>query len=337
MDAKWTQSDQTLTVNQGGGILLRLFAIGFLIGGGYFAYYLVLGVYEYVLGFLRGEPGVMRNFITSIPGILLIIFMILMFGVPGVLLLFGRKRVVIDRGAGTITEMTDYGFFKRKQEHPATEFQTVEVTFAKESTNKSKKTLFDVNLSGKRKQSVLVAVVDEDGLSQAIELSKQIATLLDYKMREDVGGFSSTAPRGSSDRGIFRKSSLPNLLLGSVMWKFDGTPYNSRASFNRAVRKYQTDQGEDADDWQPDKMAIAAPQIAIQYECQEKNGDWVKPIVEFTAADGKQFTNGELFFQLHNAIVEKLRAMDNNQLQGLDLVDAEWKENVPLYVVNQVE
>jgi hypothetical protein len=337
MDAKWKQSDQTLTVDLGGGILLRLFAIGFLIGGGYFAYYLVLGVYEYVIGFLRGEPGIAQNFIASIPGILLTIFMMLMFGIPGVLLLFGRKRVVIDRAAGTITEMTDYGFFKRKQEHPVTEFQTVEVTFAAESTNKSQKTLFDVKLRGKRKESVLVAVVDEDGISQALELAKQIATLLDYKMREDIGGFSPTAPAGSSKRGIFRKSALPDLLLGSVMWKFDGTSFNSRASFDRAVRKYQTDQGEDADDWEPDKIALAVPQVAIQYECQAENGAWVKPIVEFTAEDGKQFTNGELFFQLHNAIVDKLRALDNNQLQGLDLVDAEWKENVPLYVVNQVE
>ena len=337
MDAKWKQSDQRLTVDQGGEILLRFFAIGFLIGGGYFTYYLVLGVYEYVIGFLRGEPGIAQNFITSIPGILLTIFMMLMFGIPGVLLFFGRKRVVIDRAGGTITEMTDYGFFKRKQEHPVTAFQTVEVTFADETTNKSKKTLFDVNLRGKRKQSVLVAVVDEDGISQALELAKQIATLLDYKMREDIGGFSPTAPVGSSKRGIFRKSKLPAILLGSVMWKFDGTPYNSRASFDRAVRKYQTDQGESADDWEPDKIALAVPQVAIQYECQAENGAWVKPIVEFTAEDGKQFTNGELFFQLHNAIAEKLRALDNNQFQGLDLVDAEWKENVPLYVVNQVE
>ena len=121
------------------------------------------------------------------------------------------------------------------------------------------------------------------------------------------------------------------------MWKFAGTPFNSRASFDRSVRKYQTDQGEDADFWEPDKIALAAPQIAIQYECQEEKGNWVKPIVEFTAENRKQFTNGELFFVLHNAIIEKLRAMDNNQFGGIYLLDAEWKENVPLYIMNQTE
>jgi|GEM_PF-2539493 hypothetical protein len=337
MGAKWKQSDQTLTVNLDGGIILRLFASGFLLGGAYFGVILVQGISEYIVGFLRGEPGILQNFITNIPGMLFAIGVALMFGIPGVLLFFGRKRVVMDRAGGTITEMMDYGFLKRKQAYSVAEFQTVEVTFAKERANKSKKTLFDVKLRGKRKESVLVAVMDEDEIPQALELAKQIATLLDYKMREDIGGYSPTAPRGSSARGIFRKSALPDLLLGSVLWKFDGSLYNSRASFDRAVRKYQKDQGEDADNWEPDKLALAVPQVAIQYECQDENGDWVKPIVELTAEDGKQFTNGELFFKLHNAIVEKLRAMDNNQLQGLDLVDAKWKENVPLYIVNQVE
>jgi hypothetical protein len=359
MGVQWKQSDQTLNVAQSGELVIRLFGAAWFLFSFYFLYYLLVFVYEYATAFLRGAPGVLQDFVSSIPGVIFMLLMVAIFVVPGWILMMGSSRVRLDRGQNTITDEKNFLILKRATNYSTNEFHTVDVGIKMPTSDKSSRRLhIDVALKGKGSKRVLIAVFDQDEPQRALDLANQVAKLLDYTVREDLGGYSPSAKRtrppkreslvekigglilvdliGLPDWRLRRASKFPEVILGSVVWKFTGSAFTSRRSFDTAVRKYQAEDGESEDNWEPNAIALRAPRVAVQYECRE-DGEWVKPIVELSAKDGQAFTNSELFFELHNAIVEKLREVDNQNFQGLDLVDAEWKKSVPLYAVNQVE
>ena|SRR5579859_3812209 len=126
--------------------------------------------------------------------------------------------------------------------------------------------------------------------------------------------------------------SAPKQLLLDIAWSFIGE-HLSRAEFDAAVLE---DQREFASDtaWLPEQIAIDVPRIHLRFKCP-RQGEYEDQIIEIAADDGKCFTQGELLFKIHNAVVEELRDVDHHFFEGLTLYRPPMDEIPPLYDLRQ--
>jgi hypothetical protein len=109
--------------------------------------------------------------------------------------------------------------------------------------------------------------------------------------------------------------SLTRTALDNVCWSFVGDTFADRPRFSDEVRQYQIDiTGKDS--WQPNAIAIPAGLVRVVYS-QGGLGDDGQ--VELSS-EQQFFTAGELLFQLHNAVVQQLRDVDQHFFEGLELV-----------------
>ena len=125
---------------------------------------------------------------------------------------------------------------------------------------------------------------------------------------------------------------LPTGLLEDVCWSFTGERFTDRAAFDDAVRQYQTDI-TNKDTWRPDEVVLPCPRVRIRYECFDEDENEIEPVVELVSDNGVSFSAGELFFKIHNAVVEQLRDLDHSFFEGLSRVRQRSAE-VPLYEVS---
>jgi len=121
--------------------------------------------------------------------------------------------------------------------------------------------------------------------------------------------------------------------LGDVAWRFVGGAFSDLDSFESSLRQYQERFGE-AIGFEPGELAILAPAIRVQYMCWDGE-EQTYPIVTLAAKNGVAFSVGDLLFQLHNAVVEKLENIDHHYFEGLVLVSSQAGNQPPLYTLCQ--
>ena len=117
-ESKWGEIVIEHPVTMGPRIL-----VGFLLGWWplFFLYHLVTGLIEYILN------ATLEEWISGIPGFLVIFGLFLLPGIAIWYALFGRYRVVVDLTRGRILAVYDFRFYKRTKIFPIDQVQDVRV------------------------------------------------------------------------------------------------------------------------------------------------------------------------------------------------------------------
>lgn len=125
----------------------------------------------------------------------------------------------------------------------------------------------------------------------------------------------------------------PPEILPDLPWSFhDGRRYEHMGAFDAAVRRYVDEFGGT---WRPADRALAATRVRVCYEgvSHPDAEEYEELEVTLTSDDARGFTNLELFFRLHNAVVGHLSAVDHCFFEGLVLEDV--VDGVPRYEMTQ--
>ena len=100
---------------------------------------------------------------------------------------------------------------------------------------------------------------------------------------------------------------FPEKLLENIPWNFSRIKYESLDDFLSAVTEYHADLEHNAE-WDANEIAIEASQLAIIInEVYDPNEDEVDLEIDLSAIPDL-FTNGGLFFSLHNALADKIQS-----------------------------
>lgn len=129
---------------------------------------------------------------------------------------------------------------------------------------------------------------------------------------------------------------FPPTLLPEVYWRFwEEDPFDDRSSFAARVTEYGRDISESFS-WDPDSVAIQTPRVRVKYfgADPEDESEYADYEAVLESADGRTFTNGELLFSLHNAVVQHLRNVDHSYFEGLALVETSDADE-PVYELQQ--
>lgn len=133
------------------------------------------------------------------------------------------------------------------------------------------------------------------------------------------------------------RETLPAELMPEIAWSFFGRePVEGQHAFEALVAAYQVELGAPGR-WRPSEVAIRAPRIRVRYfgAAPDDPEEYADYEAELSSADGQSFTNGELLFKLHNAVVGRLRDADHCYFEGLRLVGQAAGEECPLYEMIQ--
>ena len=130
---------------------------------------------------------------------------------------------------------------------------------------------------------------------------------------------------------------LPARLIPEVAWSFSGgAPLAEQDTFEARVAAYQERVGASGN-WRPFEVAIGVPRIRVRYfgVDHEEPDEYADYEVELPSASGESFTNGELLFKLHNAVVGSLRDAEHCYFEGLELNEPGAGDRPPLYEMRQ--
>jgi hypothetical protein len=130
---------------------------------------------------------------------------------------------------------------------------------------------------------------------------------------------------------------FPEHLLDETLWDFAGQPaFPSRTEFVAAVLLHHREAQEYAPDirpeesWRPDHIALRCPRIVVRYYCDPpgEKPSWRE--TELASDDGSSFTDGELLYKLHNAIIEEVRDNGHRWFEGLEF-EGLARAGIPVY------
>lgn len=189
LNDQWRQEGSTrIEVNGSSGFGGKIFGIPWMLFGCYFIYkWVIEGVVEYV------KAGDFAGLFSSGWAWLLILAgLAVVFIVPGWMLAFMRRKVIVDVSIGDAEEGNDFRVYRRIKTHSLNEFQRVllveTVTKSEDSRGNTKKTRFhDVRLvKGKPKEYILVGTMQEE--EKAEELGKAVAKItgLPFEIQEKI-------------------------------------------------------------------------------------------------------------------------------------------------------
>lgn len=125
---------------------------------------------------------------------------------------------------------------------------------------------------------------------------------------------------------------IPPSLLDDIRWSFQGFQYSSRAEFDKDLHQSRLKFGIRGfyDPW---LIALHSPSIRIEIS-DWMNEDDCNHTIEFSSDNGLWFTEGELLFKIHNALVEQCNESEHHYFEGLDLHDIQEQGKSPLYSIN---
>ena len=126
---------------------------------------------------------------------------------------------------------------------------------------------------------------------------------------------------------------LPSRIMSDILWAFRGKPFASQQEFEAQVRQYHLKIVKSAARWKPDEIAIPRPKVRVQYMCW-RGDDQVEPVVLLESDDGASFSQGELLYKIHNAVIEDLCKLDHSFFEGLSLHKQPPKGEAPLYFLS---
>ena len=186
---KWTVEGRrriVVTLNPGAG--RYIFGVPWLLFGVYFLFrYLILGIAEYV------RAGDIAGVFTGALGWL---FIILFFGcifiIPGWVLVFLRRKVVVDASRGRVEEKNDLLVFSRSKTHPLAGFGRVLRVgpYSKGAHGRGGTTvyMYDVRLmpkaAGDERGYVLIGTMQDEAEAERLGRATAELTDLPYAARQ---------------------------------------------------------------------------------------------------------------------------------------------------------
>lgn len=168
--------DGRLSIVSAPGWIATLFGLPFLVAGLYFVWQLVGAVMTY---FTQVAP---REFGMALVGFAVIVMLAATFGVPGLLLVLFRKRVLIDAQQGTVTDTKDFYFFRRSRTHELAAFDAVTLEYREYGSSTDSDAVarycWFVELRGRPAQPVLLGMCDKKEEAQDVGRAVAEATAL---------------------------------------------------------------------------------------------------------------------------------------------------------------
>jgi hypothetical protein len=180
METTWRKSEQgeiffehhiPMSARLIGGVMLGFFALFFL-------YYLVTGLAEYVRVATPGE------WLSALPGFLVVLALFLLFGLPTWYILAGRTRVVIDFRHRCIRQVQDLRFYRRTKRFSidqVLEVRSVPMTIGV-SGHRSRTHRIQIDLAGHKP----VTVGYEDDAENARGVATSLAEVLRVEAHEST-------------------------------------------------------------------------------------------------------------------------------------------------------
>ena len=166
-----------LLVTGNPGIGRYIFGVPWLLFGVHFLYkYLILGIAEYI------KAGDIAGIFTGAFGWLVVLFMGAIFVVPGWLMVFLRRRVIIDTVYGKVEEKNDFLLFSRGKIHHLADFGAI-LLVATHSSGKVTTSMHEVRLMPRADREYILVGVMQDN-EEARRLGQALADLLRLPCRE---------------------------------------------------------------------------------------------------------------------------------------------------------
>lgn len=161
----------------------RLFGLPFLLIGLWFLMQFLAGSWDV----LRGQV----NFGDSVAGLVGILFMATVFGLPGFLIFFLRRYVALDAGTQLVEEVKDFLVTQHARTAPFSDFREVLVRW--EESGGSEKKANDVSIWLATVRLVradgkdLFLSHDTNGLA-SLDLARKAAAILQLPVRDETPG-----------------------------------------------------------------------------------------------------------------------------------------------------
>lgn len=135
----------------------------------FFLYYLLTGLYEYVL------HATFKEWLGAIPGFILNLILVLIFAVPAAVIFFKKVRVEVDQDSGKIHEVSDYRLFCRTKNYMLSALDAVQIRYYLESGSK---TQYPYHVQFVFQDEKIVTVAVEANEDDARKLSERLAETL---------------------------------------------------------------------------------------------------------------------------------------------------------------
>jgi hypothetical protein len=170
-----TEPDGRLTIRQRSDLIAVLFGLPFLAIGAWLLWQIPSGVIAYV----RADA------VSQLPGQIFGFFFLLifatLFGVPGLLLVFGSKRVAIDPVRREVKEFVNWVVYRKSTLHALADFENVDVRH--ERRRGARVFLYNVYLAAANGRDHLLLGI-EDRCEPALELARTAARCASLPVRD---------------------------------------------------------------------------------------------------------------------------------------------------------
>lgn len=123
--------------------------------------------------------------------------------------------------------------------------------------------------------------------------------------------------------------------MRDVNWAFRGEAFSDRHEFSQKVLEWQGP--ESSHKWLPREVALESARVRIEYfgVIDPTEDEYAELSVDLEADNKEYFTNEEVLFKLHNAIVAQLRDADHQYFQGLEPKAHSAADGTPIYIMSQ--
>jgi hypothetical protein len=146
----------------------------------FFLYYLLTGIYEYVL------HATGKEWLGAIPGFIVNLILVLIFAVPAAVIFFKTVRVEVNQDSGKIYEVSDYRLFRRSKEYMLNALGAVQTRYYLDSSRGSK-TQYPYHVQLLFKDGKIVTASIEENEDDARKLSERLSETLHVSIKKFEG------------------------------------------------------------------------------------------------------------------------------------------------------
>ena len=177
MSASWSRDDRGLVIHQKGSLVARLFGVPFLAGAGILGWHFVSGLVGFVV------PG--QGELTG-AGLVMLPICVFVFGTPGWILMFGRKRTVLDTARRAVIEVRDFLIYSFREETAVPRDAVVRAHIEASQGSSRTIVLLLVEIVSRKDAPIQIAVFDPKEVAPARELAMEAAGVLGVSFVDDI-------------------------------------------------------------------------------------------------------------------------------------------------------
>ena len=177
MSVRWSREDRGLVIHQKGSLITRLFGVPFLAAAGFLGWHLVTGL----LGFVVPSQGQLTG-----AGLVMLPICVLLFGTPGWILVFGRKRTVLDAARRVAIEVRDFLIHSFREETAVPRDAVIRAHIEASQGSNRTIVLLLVEIVSKKNSPIQIAVFDPKEVVPARELAMEAAGVLGTSLVDDI-------------------------------------------------------------------------------------------------------------------------------------------------------